>query len=71
VAIVCIVLAFGLFAGAIGARDEGAGVRVFFLIAALLNAAAAAHMIATDYGYRWRLAPSVEDRADPGYHYRR
>lgn len=37
--------------------DEGAGVRVFFLVCALLNGAAAVGMVSADHSYAWRLMP--------------
>ena len=63
---VCTILAIGLLAGAIGARDEGVGLRIFWLVCGLLNAAAAAHMVTKDFGYAWRLMPS-EEQSEQAY----
>jgi disulfide bond formation protein DsbB len=57
---VCLFFAVALAVVAWRAKDEGVGLRVFWLAMALLNAGAAVDMIATDFHYTWRLAPSGE-----------
>lgn len=51
-------MAAGLLFAAWRAVDEGTGVRIFWLVCAMLNGAAATHMIATQFEHTWRLAPS-------------
>jgi hypothetical protein len=68
-AIVCTLLAICLGIGAWRAKDEG-GIRVFWFVCAMLNAAAATSMVASDFDHTWRLMPS-ESGIDPGYHYKR
>ena len=63
-AIVCIILALGLAGAAwFNRRDKWAA--RFFLACSLLNAGAAAHMIATHYGYAFHLQPN--DGASDAY----
>lgn len=51
-------MAGGLLFAAWRAVDEGTGIRIFWLVCALLNGIAAAHMVASEFEYAWQLAPS-------------
>jgi hypothetical protein len=64
VAIVCLLLALILLAGA--RWTDSRTVRSWMVAWCLINAGVAAHMAATGYPYAWRLMPA-EAVQEPGY----